>query len=85
MGVVVFVGLLDVDSFFFVVDVAEGGEVAVAFVDGISFGGDGGVSVAVKLLQVGHRHCFSEKYYTTIIENITYHALKIVQASTPSW
>jgi hypothetical protein len=65
--VIVGVGMFHVDDILFVGRVAQGGEVAVALVDGVCLGGDGRVDVAVHLLDV--RHCFQltviyEKYYT---------------------
>ena len=64
-GVVVFIGLLDVDGLLFIVHLAEGGEVAVRLVDGVRFGGDWGVGVPLQLLQVGHICTSYRKYYKT--------------------
>lgn len=55
--------MLDIDDFFLVGPVADGRKVAVAFVDGVIFGGDGRVDIAIKLLDVRHAHvlhCLSQ-------------------------
>lgn len=55
--------MLDIDDIFFIGSVSDGGEVAIAFIDGIVFRGDGWVDVPVELFDVGHVsiiHCFSQ-------------------------
>ena len=54
-GIVGWVCLLDIGDFFFVGPVADGREMAVAFVDGVVFGGNGRVDIPFELLNVRHR------------------------------
>lgn len=55
--------MLDIDDIFFIGSVSDGGEVTIAFIDGIVFRGDRWVDVPVELFDVRHVsiiHCFSQ-------------------------
>ena len=51
-GVVGRIGVFYVDDFFFVGGLSDGGKMAITFVDGIVFDGDGRIDIFVELLYI---------------------------------